>query len=197
MDYAQMAAEVTAKRTDLDEKEMDRRRRQMLLEAAMAGGDFAGYGQGGYMQLGRDAELARAQLRDIASGKLSYSGEQLRQGNMQAQAAQRSYAASAPPQNAAMAARNAAMNMGKMQSGLAGQTAIAGIAEREGAMKALQDAILAQRQQDMQVALGSRGNQINALSPQPMTPKEPGWGDKLLGIGAGLAGSYIGRPPAK
>jgi hypothetical protein len=35
--------------------------------------------------------------------------------------------------------------------------------ERQGAANALQNAILQQRQQDMQVALGSRGNAINAF----------------------------------
>jgi len=145
-----------------DQSAIDKRNR--LNEAAGQAGDFANYGQGGFMSLGTAADKARQNLADIASGKISYSGEQLRQGLQQNLATQRSLAASAAPGNAAMAARTAAIQGARLGAGVSGASAMAGIAERESAAKALQDAILQQRQQELQAALQSRGNQIQAYT---------------------------------
>lgn len=123
---------------------------------------FADSGQENYGRLGQEADANRAMLRDQASGKVSLSGEQLRQGLQQNMAAQRSMAASASPNNSAMAARTAAMQMGRQGAGLSGAAATAGIQERRSAQDALAQQILAQRGQDMNVALGSRQNAISA-----------------------------------
>ena len=85
-----------------------------------------------------------------------------------------------------MAARTAAMNMGRMSTGLAGQQALAGLQERQQAQKALSDLIMQQRGQDMQVALGSRQNAnaaLGAYKPEPSTAeKVGGFLSPLLGL---------------
>lgn len=125
---------------------------------------FADQGQQGYGAMTAEAQQARDYLRQLASGQQSVSAEQLRQGNQQAMSAQRSMAASASPQNSAMAARTAANNMGRINMGLAGQQAIAGIQERQAAQQGLANMIMQQRGQDLQAALGSRGNAIGAFN---------------------------------
>lgn len=154
--------------------------------------DFADQSQTGYQQLGAEGAANRDYLRGLASGQNSVSAEQLRQGLGQNLAAQRSYAAGASPQNAAMAARTGAMNMGRLGYGMAGQQAIAGLAERNQAQNNLTGAIQGARGQDLQAALGSRQNAINAYG-QTMNPN----GDKskldqympLINAGVGAAGA--------
>jgi hypothetical protein len=119
---------------------------------------YADQAQNGYMQMGNEAGQARDYLRRLGRGEESVAKEQLRQGMEQNMAQQRSMAASASPQNAAMAARTAAMSMGRMNAGMSGQAALAGIQERQAANKMLNDSILQQRQQDAQVSLGARQN---------------------------------------
>ena len=145
-----------------DESDSTKQKRNDLNDAGLASSQFAEYGQGGYQAMTAEAQQARDYLRDLASGKNSLSAEQLRQGNQQTLAAQRSMAASASPMNAPMAARTAMMNMNRASAGLAGQQAMAGIAERQAAQQGLANMILGQRQQDANVALGARGNAINA-----------------------------------
>lgn len=125
---------------------------------------FADQGQQGYGAMTEEAKQARDYLRQLASGQNSVSAEQLRQGNQQAMSAQRSMAASASPQNSAMAARTAAQNMGRINMGLAGQQAVAGLAERNAAQQGLANMIMQQRGQDLQAALGSRQNAIGAFN---------------------------------
>ncbi len=123
---------------------------------------FADQGQNNFAATGAEAQQARDYLRRIASGQDSMSSEQLRQGMQGNRAAQQSFAASAAPQNQAMAALTGANNMAKANYGMSGQAAMAGIAERQGAANALNQAILGARGQDLQSALGSRQNAINA-----------------------------------
>lgn len=137
--------------------------REGLQTQAGAAGNFAGQGEGGYLDLGGQLGQEAQYLRDIARGRESVSAMQLRQALDQNLSAQRSMAAGANPQNAAMAALNASQNAARLGSGLAGQQALAGIQERQAAQNALVNALLGQRGQDVQVALGSRGNAINAL----------------------------------
>jgi hypothetical protein len=111
-------------------------------------------------QLGNEAAAVRGRLGRLASGQDSISAEQLRQGLQQNMAGQQAMAASARPGNAAMAARTAAMQGARMGSGLAGQQAVAGIAERQSANQALGSLLMAQRGQDMQGALGGRGQAL-------------------------------------
>jgi hypothetical protein len=108
--------------------------------------------------------------------------EQLRQGLQTQMSAQRSMAASAAPANAAMAARTAMINTGRAQQAMSGQAAQAQLAERQAAQKALADMILQQRQQDMQVALGSRENAIagyGGVKPEGSTLDK--WGGAVVG----------------
>lgn len=124
--------------------------------------DFADTGQQGFGQLGTEAAAQRAALQRLATGQDSYSAEQLRQGLGQNVAAQRSMAAGGAPSSAPMMAMIASQNAARLGSGLAGQQALAGIAERQAAQKALADMILQQRQQDLQAALQGRATAVNA-----------------------------------
>lgn len=123
---------------------------------------FARSGQQNYGMMGAELAQDRARLRDLAAGKNSVSAEQLRQGLQQNLAAQQSMAASASPQNSAMAARTAMMNSGRLGAGMSGQAALAGIQERNAANQALANMNLQQRQQDLQAAINSRGNAVDA-----------------------------------
>lgn len=134
----------------------EKRRRELLYQQAGAAGQFADQAQQGYGQLGGEASAQRDYLRRLASGQDSISAEQLRQGLQQNQAQQMSFAAGANPQNAAGAARTAAIMMGRQGAGMAGQQAIAGLQERQAANQGLSNMILQQRGQDLNAALGSR-----------------------------------------
>lgn len=140
--------------------------------------DFGGTGERNYNDITAESQGTRDYLGRLMRGEDSVSAEQLRQGLQQNLAAQRSFAAGAAPRNAGMAARTAAMNMGRMGSGLAGQQALAGIAERNAAANALGGMQTAFRGQDVNAALqGYQG----AIKP----PEASTW-DKLLGAGVGL-----------
>lgn len=123
------------------------------------------FGQGGARSYGRmGSELLQEQdaQRRYARGKDSVSAEQLRQGIQQLQSQQQSMAAGASPANAAMAARQASANAARIGGGLAGQQAVAGLQERQQAQQSLNNMMLAQRQQDLQAALGGQQNAISA-----------------------------------
>lgn len=166
-----------------------------LAGQAGAAGAFADVGQQGFQQARGQLQGVAGQLRRQMTGQDSLSGEQLRQGLAQNLAAQRSMAAAARPENAAMAARTAAMNAGRLGAGLAGQQAMAGIAERQAAAQNLGSLLGNIRQQDLQAALGgrgqalqgygaieqARGQRFNALTQTPTQ------GEQLLGAGLGLA----------
>jgi len=166
------------------ESESAKRQREMLEQQGAAASGFAGVGEGNYGAMTEESKQARDYLRRLATGEESVSREQLRQGLLQNTAAQRSYAASASPSNQPAAARTAAIQMGKMGSGLSGQQAMAGIAERQAAQKAWNDAILGARGQDLQAALGSRQNAVNAYGGGK---PEGTWMDKYGGaVSAGI-----------
>jgi hypothetical protein len=168
----------------------EQHRQQLLQEQAQKAGTFGDYGEGGVISLGGQADTARQNLADQASGKLSYSREALRQGVQQLQAGQRSMANSAAPQNAGLAARTAAIQSARLGSGLAGQQAMAGIAEQQAAAKAYADATLAQRQQDLNAALGSRQNAMTGYgASQPFTP-QPSMFQQLMGGAQAAAQLY-------
>lgn len=153
------------------------RLREEQRKQADAASGFADQGQAGYGAMTQEAAQARDYLRRLASGENSVSAEQLRQGNQQNLAAQRSFAASASPQNATMAARTAANNMNRASMGLSGQQAIAGLAERNAAQQGLANMIMQERGQDMNVALGSRQNAnaaLGAYKPEASTMEKVG-----------------------
>lgn len=167
-----------------DESESAKKQREDLGNQANQADAFRAQATTGFGALGSEGNQMRGLLRDQATGKTSLSGEQLRQGLMQQQAMQQSMAAGASPQNSVMAARTAALGMGRNASAMNGQAAMAGIAERQAAAKAWSDAIMAQRQQDMQASLGSSQNAINALTGQKA---EGSWMDKYGAAAAGAA----------
>ena len=177
-------------RTWGDESASSKQKREDLNETGLASNQFAEYGQGGYQQMTNEANQARDYLRQLASGQQSVSAEQLRQGLQQNLAGQRSFAASASPQNSAMAARTAAMQMGRMGTGLAGQQAVAGLQERQQAQQALAQMISQQRGQDLQAALGSRQNAISGYNG--VTAEQSGlekWANPISGGLGALARS--------
>ncbi len=154
---------------------------------ADAASKFAGQGEEGFGKLGAEATAQRDYLRRIAGGQDSVSAEQLRQGLMQNQAAQRSMAAGAAPGNAAMAARTAAMQSARLGSGLAGSQAVAGLQERQQANNALAELIMQQRQQELNAALGSRQNANAALGAyKPEQSAAQKYGPAIIGALGGI-----------
>ncbi len=160
--------------------------RDALLGQGKAAGDFAGVGEAGYGQMTAEAAAMRDALRRRASGQDSLSAEQLRQGLGSQLSMQRSMAASASPQNGPMAARTAALAMGRASSGMAGNQALAGIQERSAAEQGLSNMLLQQRGQDLNAALGSRQNAISGYGG--VTP-EKSWMEKYANPIAGAFGA--------
>ena len=158
--------------------DQERQRKALLYGQAQAAGGFADTAQQGYGQLGNEAAAQRGFLQALASGQNSISAEQLRQGLQQNLAAQQSMAASASPMNAAMAARTAAIQSARLGAGLSGQQALAGLQERQMAQQALANMILQQRGQDLQAALGSRGNALQGYGAANAGAPEKSWIEK-------------------
>lgn len=170
-----------------DESPSAIKRREMLNEQGANAGNFADMLTGSALGLQQESLGARNNLRDIASGKVSLSREQLRQGLGGNLANMRSMAASASPQNSALAARTAMMAGGRAATGLSGQTAAAGIAERQAAMNGLAQMLTAQSGQAINGVNGSRGNAIQAFGN--VTP-DKSWLEKygpMIQAGASLA----------
>lgn len=162
-----------------------------------AASGFGSRGEGEYAETSAEGRAERERLRRIMEGRDSVSAGQIRQGLQQAIAAQRSMAAGSAP-NAAGRARMAAKQMGLVESGGAGLTALAGMQERQAAEQALANLIMSQRQQDLQAALASRGQSIagygGGYATQIGVPRKPSDAETYLpGIiqgGAGLLSLY-------
>lgn len=125
-----------------------------LQNTAQSASDLSMGAQQGMGRLSAETAEARSYLRDLMNGKNSLSAEQLRQGLQQQYSAQQSMAAGARPQNAAMMARSASMNAGRAGTAMAGQQAMAGIAERNAAAQSFGNMALSERGQEAQTALG-------------------------------------------
>lgn len=130
---------------------------------ARAAGRFAFRGEQGFGELGDRGRGLLDMLDRRAQGQDSLSAEQLRQGLQQNLAAQQAMAASARPSNSAAAARTAALQSARLGSGLAGQQAMAGIAERQAAEQSMGGLLSQLRQQDLQAALQSRQNALQGF----------------------------------
>lgn len=143
---------------------------------------LGGAGAANYGRLGGALDAEAEYMRRIARGQESVSAEQLRQGLQQNLSAQQSMAASAAPQNAAMAGLQASRNAMSLGSGLAGQQAIAGIQERQAAQNALAQMLLRQREQELAAVNAGYGTG-GATSP-------PSWLDQWGGAVKGVAGLY-------
>ncbi len=127
-----------------------------LSAQSRAAGFFANRTQQGFEGLGGEADALRAQI----ANRPSLSQEVLRQGLQQGQAQQMSMAAGARPGQAPMAARSAMMNAGRMSSGMSGQAATARIQEQQARDQAIAQMLMQQRQQELQAALGARGQAL-------------------------------------
>jgi hypothetical protein len=172
------------------------KRKQLLQQQAEAAGGFANYGENNYRQFAGQGKGALAALQAQANGQNSVSQEQLRQSLGQMLAQQRSLAAGASPQNAALAARTAAIQSGRLASGMAGQQAIAGLAERNQAQQAYGNLLGQLSGQASNVALGSRQTATsgygagNAGAPAPSWIQQ--WGPPA--VGALSAYAALNRP---
>ncbi len=128
--------------------------RNQLLQSGQQAGAFATGAQQGFNQYGQQAQASLDYLRGQMMGNNSVSAEQLRQALMQNQATQRAMAASASPQDAAMAAQTAMMNSARLGYGMSGQAATAGLQERNQAAQNY-GALLSQlRGQNLQGVIG-------------------------------------------
>jgi hypothetical protein len=92
-------------------------------------------------------------LMGQARGENSMAAEQLRQAQMSNVAQQQSLAASAMPGQQAMAQRMAMQNAARGGYGMAGQAAMAGIAERQAATQALGGVLQGARGQDQTLGM--------------------------------------------
>lgn len=173
-----------------DESESQQQQRDNLNYQGQTASDFAGQGQLGYAALSGEGRDARGMLRDRAMGRDSLSAEQLRQGLQQQQAQFQSMAAGGPASAAPMNARTAMLAGGRAGSAMAGNAAMAGIAERQAALNAWNQAVLGARGQDAQVALGSRQNAIGAYGGvNPEGSFLDKWGNAAMGAGQLAAGA--------
>lgn len=148
---------------------------------------FAGQAQGNYGQLTQQGMGALNGLAATANGQNSVSAEQLRQGLQTNLAQQQSLAAGASPQNAAMAARQAAANSAKLGYGLSGQQAVAGQAERNAAQGQYASLLGSMRGQDLQGTLGGYGAATGAYSDGLNGKNDPTVLSQVSSIIPGLA----------
>lgn len=160
----------------------ERKRKEMLYGQAGRAGAFASRGERGFNQLGTQGNEALAGLRATAMGQNSVSAEQLRQGLAQNLANQQSMAAGASPNNAAMAARTAAIQSGRLGAGLAGQQAVAGLQERNQAQQQYAALLEALRQQELQAALQARQNALMGYGAQNAGTPEKSFIEKWLPV---------------
>lgn len=162
--------------------------RPLRIEQGGASGRFADASEDRFGQIGQESAGVRNRLSALSRGQHSLSAEQLRQGLQQQQAMQQSMAASARPNNAAMAARTAAMQAGRNSSGMAGNQAMAGIAERNAATAQLGQMLQGQSALELQASLGGRQTAVNAY--QAETAGKSG-DDKLLGAATAAGAAYM------
>jgi hypothetical protein len=175
-----------------DESESAVKKRDDLNLQGQSSSNFAGASEGRFGELGSQLSGEAQYLRDVARGGQSVSAEQLRQALGQNLSAQRSMAASAAPRDSTMAALMASRNAMQLGSGLAGQQALAGMQERQAAQRALMEALMQQRQQELQAALGGRQTAVGAYGG--VTP-EGSFIDKWAGpiMGAATIATGGGR----
>lgn len=166
----------------------DKAKVQNLNSVGEAGMGFAGQAQQNYNAMTGRLGGALNDLQATAKGRNSIAGEQLRQGMQQGQAAQMSMAAAASPQNAAMAARNAANNMARLSYGLSGQQALAGMQERQQAQQAYAQLLGQARGQDLQGVQAGYNAGLGAYSSGLNGQQSPSFGSQAMGMLAGGAG---------
>jgi hypothetical protein len=171
--------------------------RNALSGQAQQAGGFADTGQAGYGAYGAQGQSALDYLRGQMSGANSVSAEQLRQGLQSNLAAQQSMAASASPQNAAMAARQAMMNGARLGYGMSGQAATAGLQERNQAAQQYAALLQALRGQDLQAALGGRQTAVGGYGAALGNPAPTAWSQMGPAVSAGLGYAAMSDERAK
>ena len=170
----------------------ERQRKEMLYRQAAGAGSFADQQQ---QVFGAGQQMARGNietLQALAAGRNSVSAEQLRQALGRNQATQQSIAAGAAPQNAAAAARTAAIQSARLGAGLSGQQALAGLQERNAAQSALTGAIGQYGSQALQATDSARGQAIQGYGAGNTGAPEKSWLEKYgpaIQSGAALAAS--------
>ena len=174
--------------------EQEQRRKALLYQQAQAAGGFAQQAQRDYRINTDNGQQALGYLQRTANGENSVSAMQLQQGLQQNLAAQQSLAAGAAPQNSAMAARTAAIQSGRLGSGLAGQQAAAGLQERSQAQGQYGALITGLRGQDAQVADTARANALTGYGANNAGAPDQSWWDKhgnqVIAAGATAAAAY-------
>jgi hypothetical protein len=153
----------------------DGTRQALLAQQGGIAGQFADQNQKSYNAYGQQGQQALGGLQAIANGQNSVSGMQLQQAMQQNLAQQRSLAAGASPQNSAMAARTAAIQGGHINSGLAGQQAVAGLQERNQAWNQYGQLLGTMRGQDLNAALSSRQNAMSGYGAGMTGAPQPSW----------------------
>ena len=170
----------------------EQQRKNLLYGQAGAAGGFADQQQGAFQQNQNVSQANINALQGQANGQNSVSAEQLRQALARNQATQMSMAAGAAPQNAAGAARTAAIQSARLGAGMAGQQAVAGLAERNQAQQALTGAIGQYGSQALQATQGARGQAIQGYGAGNAGQPEKSWLEKYgpaIQSGAALAAS--------
>jgi hypothetical protein len=160
--------------------------RNALNSNATAQSAFGGQLANNYTQNQGGINNTIGMLTADANGANSVSAEQLRQGLQQSQGQQMSMAASASPQNAAMAARTAMINSGNQASGMMGTQALAGVQERQGALNTLANTQIAQSGQNLNGSLGSYSGANSGYGTIMQNPQK-GYGGLVLGALGGAA----------
>jgi hypothetical protein len=174
--------------------DQERQRRELLYAQGGKSAAFADQGESNFNALTGRSTAGLDYLQGQMEGRNSVSAEQLRQGLAQNQAAQMSMAAGAAPRNAAMAARTAAIQMGRLGAGMSGQAALAGLQERNQAAQLYGQQLGMLRGQDLNAALQARqsANAAYGAYTTPMTP-EKSWFDKYgpaaMGAASAIAAS--------
>ena len=167
----------------------DSGRQALLAQQGGLAGQFADQSQAGYNAYGAQGQQALGGLQAIANGQNSVSAMQLQQGQQGNLAAARSMAAGASPQNSAMAARTAAIQMGRADAGLSGQQALAGLQERNQAMSQYGNLLGTMRGQDLNAALTSRQNAMSGYGAGMTGAPQKSWIEQYGPAVAGAAGA--------
>ncbi len=158
-----------------DQAKMDR-----LNGVGSQGMGFAGDARANYNMLTGRLGGALDYLDGQMRGRNSVAGEQLRQGLQQNIGAQRSLAASASPNDAAMAAFGAGNNIARLGYGMSGQQALAGIAERNAAAQQYASLLGQARGQDLQGTLGGYGVANQSYGSGLNAQRDPTFADQFL-----------------
>jgi hypothetical protein len=149
---------------------------------------FANNNADHYLEMNKRLDGSLNDLQAQARGENSVSALQLKQAQQGNLASQRSMAASASPNNSAMAARTAANNMNRQNYGLAGQQAVAGLQERNQAQQNYANMLGGARGQDVQGATGGYNAATGAYGGGLNGQKDPTQAGQWAGAVGGLFG---------